>query len=80
MFRNVGSVDFVVGCHVCPRFTEFLGNLERSKVNFPKSSLRDDGIFTHSLVFLIVPDKVLDGSTDSLTLETVDVGGSDLTG
>jgi len=80
MFRNVGTVDLVVGSHVCPWFTEFLGDLERSKVNFPKSSLGDDGIFTHSLVFLIVSDKVLDGSTDSLALETVDVGSSDLTG
>jgi hypothetical protein len=30
-------------------------------------------------VFLIVSDKVLDGRTDSLALETVDVGSSDQT-
>ena len=31
-------------------------------------------------MLLIVSDKVLDGSTDALALETVDVGGSNLTG
>jgi hypothetical protein len=42
--------------------------------------LGNDRIFAHSLVLLIISDKVLDGSRYTFALETVDVGGGDETG
>jgi hypothetical protein len=54
--------------------------LEWSKVNLSKSSLGNDRVFSHSLVLLVVTDKVLNGSTDALPLKSVDVRCSDQTG
>lgn len=80
VLRNVGAVDLVVRGHVCPGLAELLGDLERTEVDLSESSLRDDRVLAHSLVLLVVTDKVLDGGTDALALQTVDVGGSDRTG
>ena len=69
----VGTVQLVVAGHVRPGFCELLSDLEWAEVDLPQRSLGNNRVFAHTLVLLVVGDKVLDRSRDALGLETVHI-------
>lgn len=67
------SVQARVGRHEAPRLSVLLRELERLEIDLAQSAFRDANVDAHSLVFLVVADKVLDSCADSISLQTLDV-------
>ena len=71
VLAGVCTVDPVVSGHVAVRFRVLLCNHERHQVDFSKRSFRQDAVDGLSLVFLVVANIMLDGSSDTGRLNAV---------
>ena len=72
--RSVLVEILVVGAHDAPHLAFLDGSLERRQVNLVKSSIGHLDIDVSAELLLIVEDKMLDASSYTVSLNTIDVG------
>jgi hypothetical protein len=69
----VYAIDLVIRSHDRCRVAAPCREHERQEIDLPQRTWSDNGIHRHSLMFLIVANKVLDSSAYVLVLEAIDV-------
>lgn len=69
-------VDFVVSSHDTPRSSSFDSNHEWHQVDLPQSAVSDDGADSHTLMLLVIADKVFETCCNVFFLNAVAVRAS----
>lgn len=65
------AVDLVISGHDTSRATNTHSQLEGHQINLAESTVRDNAIHSHALMLLIIADKMLQGSRNSLLLHAL---------
>ena len=79
ILRCIATIQIVVRGHYCPRLRLLNGNLEVTQIYLTQCTLRDASIICQTVNLLIISTEVLERSTYTIALHSVDNRRSSLT-